>query len=503
MTTNLFVWVALAIYVGVTLYFTARGIKKTSDLKSFAVGSGDISPALVGLSLTAQLTSVATFVVNPGLVYYYGVSALMGLGFAAGLGIVTGLILLSGPFRTMGAKVKALTIPQWIGARFDSKGLRIFFAVLSLCLISFIVLIAVALANTLGQLLMVKGTMGLSTIVIIVMAFVFSYTLLGGANTSTYTNAIQAMIMLVVGIILIASGLPLFWAEESLMSQLATIDPNLVEAVNPASLYFRNFFEVFICNFVVGLAIVCQPHILGKSLLLRDSSQIKQYLAVAMLAGTVFVGVMVVGLYARVALADPVMIDKAVTSYIAQTFPDYLQTLVSIGLLCAGISTLEGLLLALSAIFSSDIYMTLKAPKSEEERNMLLGKALRFGRVSLVIVGIGCVALSIWQLVDPTGGSVAIFAQYGVYLLFTATFLPIACGLFFPKVGTGLVSAGVFASTFFYFLPVVLLKMQVEMPHLYMANNPAFLAFCGIVSGWVVILLGYNFQSREVIAAQA
>ncbi|MFZ5949192.1 MAG: sodium:solute symporter family transporter [Candidatus Rifleibacteriota bacterium] len=498
MSHQTLVWSALILYVGVTLFLTIRGMMKTKDLASFAVGNRDIAPAWVGLSLTAQLTSVATFVVNPGLVYHYGLSALMGLGVAAGFGIIAGLCVLSGPFRNVGDKVKALTIPQWIGARYESKGLRVFFALISLSLISFIVLIAVAIALTLFSLLQLTDINQTTWLVVGVMAFVFTYTLLGGANTSTYTNAIQALVMLVVALILIFSGFELMTSGDGLFAKLSAINPTLTAFTNPeAGGYFRNLFEVFFCNFLVGLAIVCQPHILGKSLLLKDSSQIKTYLAVAIIAGTAFVSVMLVGLYARVTL-DPAVarIDMVVPTYIAKNFTSATQVLISIGLLCAGISTLEGLLLALSAIFSSDIYLTFR-PLNPETRDEDLKKALRFGRIALVIVGIGCVLLSIWQLRNPTGGSVAIFAQYGVYLLFTATFLPIACGLFLPAVTRELVTAGVIASTVFYFIPAIIHKFAPTAPFFFMGNNPAILATCGIIAGWLVVGGGLLLGKRN------
>jgi len=492
------VWSALILYVSITLFLTIRGMLRTKDLASFAVGNRDIGPAWVGLSLTAQLTSVATFVVNPGLVYTYGLSALLGLGFAAGMGIIAGLCILSGPFRSVGDKVKALTIPQWIGARYESKWLRIFFALISLSLISFIVLIAVAIALTLFSLLQLTDINQTTWLVVGIMVFVFSYTLLGGANTSTYTNAIQALVMLVVALILIGSGYEHF-AGEGLLAKITATNPELTSLTNPGSLYFRNFFEVFICNFIVGLAIVCQPHILGKSLLLKDESQIKTYLAVAIIAGTAFVSVMFVGLYARVALTEVVRGDLIVPTYIAKSFSSGTQVLISMGLLCAGISTLEGLLLALSAIFSSDIYLTLR-PINPETREQDLKKALLFGRVALILVGIGCIFLSIWQLRNPTGGSVAIFAQYGVYLLFTATFLPIACGLFLPSVGRELISKGVIASTLFYFLPALIHRFAPDAPFFNMANNPAILATCGIVAGWLVVAAGLALQKKPAMA---
>lgn len=497
MSHAMIVWIGLLLYVGVTVGLTIQGMRRTKDLASFAMGQ-DIGPVWVGLSLTAQLTSVATFVVNPGLVYQYGLAALLGYGVAAGSGIMIGLVVLSERFRSVGAKVKALTIPQWIGARYQSTGLRLFFAVISLSLMSFIVLIAVALALTLGSLLQVHGLTAYSLLVIVVMTFVFTYTLLGGANTSTYTNAIQAVIMLIVALILIGSGLPLLFKDGGLLTRIGAIDANLIAWTNPASLYFRNLFEVFFCNFLVGLAIVCQPHILAKSLMLKDKLQVKKYLATSVVAGSVFLGVLVVGLYARATLTGTIAMDKVVPTYIALNFSSPVQVLIGIGLLCAGISTLEGLLLALSAIFSSDIYLTLFPAKPGEDGDASARRALRFGRFALIAAGVVCVGMAIYQLHNPTGGSVAIFAQYGVYMLFTATFLPICCGLFIPKAGRTLVSWGVFASVAGYFLPMLARAAGISNSLTDLGNNPAVLAACGIMAGWALVGIGMIVAKEEV-----
>ena len=130
MTTATLTWIGLGLYVAVAAAFAIRGARKSSSVASYAVGSRDLPPWVVGLSLSAQLTSVATFVVNPGLVAHFGLAALLGYGVAAGLGITIGLAVLSGPFRETGARVMALTIPQWIGTRWESKGMRLAFVVL-------------------------------------------------------------------------------------------------------------------------------------------------------------------------------------------------------------------------------------------------------------------------------------------------------------------------------------------------------------------------------------
>jgi Na+/proline symporter len=480
-------YAALTVYVCVTLFFAIRGAMRTKSLASFAVGNRDIAPGWVGLSLTAQLTSVATFVVNPGLVYTYGLSALMGLGVAAGSGMTLGLILFSGRFRETGSRIQALTLPQWIGNCHKSPGLRLFAAVLSLCLLSFIVLIGVAIALTLAGLLRLESPTAIYTVVAAVIIFVFAYTLLGGANTSTYTNAIQAVVMLIVALLIIKSGAHLIFEGEGILCGLRKIAPELAGVTNSSSPYFRDIFEVFICNFLVGLAIVCQPHILGKALLLKDGSQIKTYLGVAFAAGSVFILIMIVGLYARVSLPEVISrSDTVVPIYIARHFSPAMLVLISMGLLCAGISTLEGILLALSSIFSNDIYPFIRPHKDGESAEEYAAKALRFGRISLCIIGLICIYMSISQIRNPVGGSVAIFAQYGIYLLFSVFFLPLGCGMFMPDISGKLVKAGVFMAVIGYFLPVLL-----KWPFYH--NNPAFLAACSIVFSWLTVFIGRLF----------
>ena len=475
METKTLTWIALGLYGTLTLALTVRGALRTRSVRGFAVGNRDLPAALVGLSLTAQLTSVATFVINPGLVFHYGVAGLLGLGVAAASGITVGLVVFSARFRRIGSQVAALTVPQWIGTRYRSGWLRGVFSVLSLGLITYAVLIVVALS------LVLTGLLGVAPAVVatVLTAVVVVYVIIGGANTHAWTNAVQALVMLGVAVLLIVSGLPLLWRGDGLLATIAAQDPNLVTITNPTSLYFRNLFEVFACNFLVGLALVCQPHIVSKALYLSDDRQLRTFLSVAIAAGLVFLGVLVVGLYARTVVPAGTPVDQVVPAYIFGTFPPLLQVLIAVGMLCAGISTLEGILLALASIFSIDVYAGV---------SRMLGSgsdraALRFGRASLLLLAVPIIVLAHRQLADPTGGSVAIFAQYGVYLLFTASFLPLACGMFFPRVGARLVTAGVAAALLGY--------VGAAVGHLTaMHNNPAFLATCGIGVGWVVVGVG-------------
>ncbi len=472
MTTVALGWLAVGLYFLITIALAVRGARRTQSLASYAVGDRSIPAWVIGLSLAAQLTSVATFVVNPGLVYAFGLSALFGYGVSAGLGIMIGLTVLSRRFRSHGVRVQALTVPQWIGARYESLPLRALFAVLSLGLITFATLIVVALSVVLARLLNVPPewvAVGLTTIVV-------TGVMVGGATGHAWTNAVQASIMVIVAILLITKGLPLLAGDAGAGARLAAMDPNFLRAVNPASPYFRNVFEVFFCNFLVGLAIVCQPHVMSKALYVRDDREVRTYLGTAIACGLIFTAVLVTGVWARLSLAQPSAIDRAIPAWIATSFPGPLQVLIAVGLLCAGLSTLEGIFLALSATFSADFYPMLARVRNE--RN-----AFVFGRAGLAVTAVVTVLLAIWQLEHPTGGSVAIFAQYGVYLLFSASFLPLACGMFVPRAGRGLVTAGVLVTLAGY---VAVAVFRISPFH----NNPGFLATAGMLLGWAVVGAG-------------
>ena len=484
-----FAWILILLYAGVTAYLAYRGYRRTRGVEGFTVGNRDVPPVLVGLSLAAQLTSVATFIVNPGLVHAYGMSALVGMGIAAALGIMVGITVLSKGFRRSGQQMAILTLPGWFGSRFKSRPLQVGFALLSLALITFVVLILVAMAYVLMKMLGVPAWGALAGIII----FVFGYVLLGGVNTSLYTNSIQAVIMAVVAVILILSGLPLLLSGE-LMARLAAVDTALVGLVNPGSPYFRNLFEVLVCNFIVGLAIVCQPHIVTKALCLKSDSDVNRYLATALGVGVLFMMVMLVGLYARVTLPGPVRIDLVVPTYINTQFSPLTSVLIGIGVLCAGVSTLEGLLLALSAILASDLFLPVLRKRMANRDAEAQGRvALALARGGLVLMGALAFALSLHQMKNPTGGSVAIFAQYGIYCLFSASFAPVLFGLFGKRTTAGAAMAAAITAVAVY------VGLSLLRPFA-LANNPAVLSTCSIAASTLVMGAAALLHRRAPVA---
>lgn len=182
-------WILIGVYVVITLVIVFRGALKTKTVADYALGNVGFSPIAVGLALAASMTSAATFIINPGFVAFYGISAVISMAIFLPLGALTSLYVMTKGFRKQGQAIKALTMAQWIGNRYHSPSFALFFAFLSLLLITFIVLICVGMTAILSQSLNIDPLYVLIGMVI----FVFGYMMFGGANSMIYTNVFQAI----------------------------------------------------------------------------------------------------------------------------------------------------------------------------------------------------------------------------------------------------------------------------------------------------------------------
>jgi sodium/pantothenate symporter len=260
----------------------------------------------------------------------------------------------------------------------------------------------------------------------------------GGANSMVYTNTIQAFAMLLVAILLIGSGFE--YLEDGVngfMQKLRNIDPILTKPLNPQSPLFRDYFEIIFCQMVVGIAVICQPHILTKSLLLKKETDVNRYLIVGGIVQFLFFLVVVAGLYARIEFpellinGEKIAPDGLISTYVVTKFPFYMSIIIIFGLISAGMSTLEGLIQSLSSTITSDIIMKV-SPTSIQEKLAVPQNAIMINKIVIIILAIVSFIFSYQQLINPNM-SVAIFAQNGVYAYFSSAFIPVLFGMFLPR----------------------------------------------------------------------
>ncbi|MCR8922886.1 sodium:solute symporter family protein [Dasania sp. GY-MA-18] len=414
MLTEMFKYGLVGSYVVLIYWLSWIGMRRTKDIGGFSIGNKDMSPYLIGITLAASIASTATFVINPGFIYSHGLSAYLHYGVAGSLGILSAFLLLSRGFLRLGEEKQALTIPDWIYHRYQHRGFSLFFAFINLLSITFVVLILV------GCSLLMTGIFPIEqkTALVIVLVFVFSYVLMGGTYAHAYTNTLQGIMMILVTVVLFVQGLHYF--DGGFFSSLKTISLSYAMPFNKDSNLYYSFFSVFGSGFIITFALMLQPHILTKVLYLRNEADIGKFIGTTVVVGTLFSLILMIGFYAKLSGLEIASQDTVVREYLLHEFSgsaidELTLTFIFITLLATGMSTLDGILVSLSAMVVNDIVTPLKGNKHQ---------GLAWSRWVLVIVGV--IGLTLAWNPPPLIG---LFAQKGVYGLAAASVVPILFGV--------------------------------------------------------------------------
>lgn len=405
-------------YLAAVFWLSWVGMRRTRDIQGFSIGNKDMNPYVIGMTLAASIASTSTFVINPGFVYAHGLSAYIHYGVAAPLGILTAFAVLTRGFLRLGENHQAATIPEWIYHRYQHRGFSLFFTVINLLSVTFVVLILVGCSMLMASLFPISD----KTALVLILLFVFSYVMMGGTYAHAYTNTLQGLMMLVIVIFLFAEGFRHF--DGDMGAALRGIGTDYGSLFNPGSDLYFDFFSVFASGFIITFALMLQPHILTKVLYLRSDRDIKKFILTTVLVGTCFTLMLVVGFYARLAGVQVSSQDAVVNDYLLQEFAgpvwgDYALSLIMITLLAAGMSTLDGILVSLSAMVVKDVVIPFTGKAD---------RGLFWSRVVLVLIGVAGAVLA-WNPPPLIG----LFAQKGVYGLAAASLVPILFGVLIPR----------------------------------------------------------------------
>lgn len=427
-------WVLFLVYMAGTAWLGWLGHRRTRDFRSFAIGRGDLSPLVVGITLAASTASAATFIINPGFVYVDGLSAWIHMVLGTGIGFCGMLAVLSFRFRRIGEAAGALTIPDWIGRRYGSSAFAMFFAVVNLLAFAFIVLLVGGIAIVMQSLLGVSNTAAL----LITLIFVTGYVFLGGTYAHVFTNVLQGTLMVGVALLILSSGLPLVFGEPSLPARIAQQSPDLLALVNRNGRLFNDVFSIYVAGVVVGATIVCQPHILTKALYVKTDAAVRQYLWVFTAIFTLFLLLLTVGFFARVTLPPEQIMDPAtglfrqdlvMTTYLQRTFSPAVFSVISVILLAAAMSTLDGVLVGLSTITANDLVLNVidrvAGGLDSRSRDRIATVA---SHTVLVVLAVA----TFFICLNPPR-LLGIFGQVGVYGMAVGVLSPLLAGVLFER----------------------------------------------------------------------
>ncbi len=180
--TFLLVGLSFALYVGVAIWSRARS---TAD---FFVASGHVPPLLNGMATAADWMSAASFISMAGLISFMGYDGSVYLmGWTGGYVL---LALLVAPYLR---KFGQFTVPDFIGDRYASRPARIV-AVGCAIFISFTYV--AGQMRGVGIVFSRFLDVEIETGVVVGMAIVFFYAVLGGMKGITYTQVAQYCVLI-------------------------------------------------------------------------------------------------------------------------------------------------------------------------------------------------------------------------------------------------------------------------------------------------------------------
>ena len=180
--TYLFVIGSFVIYIGIAVW------SRAGSTKEFYIADGGVHPIANGMATAADWMSAASFLSLAGLIAFMGYdSGVYVMGWTGGYVI---LALLLAPYLR---KFGQFTVPDFIGTRYYSNYARVV-AVLCLILISFTYVAGQmrGVGIVFSQFLNIPIAWG----VLVGMAVVFMYAVLGGMKGITYTQVAQYCILI-------------------------------------------------------------------------------------------------------------------------------------------------------------------------------------------------------------------------------------------------------------------------------------------------------------------
>ena len=180
--TFLFVGLSFALYIGIAIW------SRAGSTKDYYVAGGGVHPLANGMATAADWMSAASFISMAGIISFMGRDGAMYL-----MGWTGGYVLLAMCLAPYLRKFGQYTVPDFVAERYYSQTARVV-AVICVIFISFTYVAGQmrGVGIVFSRYLEVDITMG----VIIGMAIVFVYAVLGGMKGITYTQVAQYCVMI-------------------------------------------------------------------------------------------------------------------------------------------------------------------------------------------------------------------------------------------------------------------------------------------------------------------
>lgn len=368
MNTSL-IWGGIALYflIAIIIAIMSRS-GKAQGLSDFFLNNRSMSGVLSMLSYSATTYSAFMLVGLAGLTYQGGVGA---LGFE--LIYLSGMVLVAffGPrFWKAGRQYGYVTPSEMLGDRYQSRAVAVVTALTSCVFL--IPYAAVQLAG-IGYLLegISNGAVPFRTGLVMATTLAILFTLLAGIRSVAWTDALQALIMIVTATTVVLIVISALGGFGSFFEKIRTQHPGFLSV--PGNDYFS--FSVFL-----GLALpwfffsLSNPQVSQRLFMPKSLKSMRLMLIGFLVFGFIYTFVAIFwGFAALLEFPNLAKVDLATPKLLASgMIPPVLSVIVMVGIMAAAISTVDSILLTLSSMVARDVYGHNR--KADETRQLTVGK---------------------------------------------------------------------------------------------------------------------------------
>ncbi|MCS7233740.1 MAG: sodium/solute symporter [Synergistetes bacterium] len=382
--------VVVLLYLAFVLYLGWVSSKKALNLNEFFVMGGSAGILLGGLGYFATQYSISTFLGVPGTIYNVGWAGLAVSVPTAAFSMLVPAALVGGPLLRLGKKLGLLTLPDYLADRYESKAIRVISAIAII-----VFLIPYMGAQTIGAGTIFNTFTGWPYWVgVCVMGLgVTVYCFMGGIRGAMYTNIVQGILMVFTAILTFWGAANLAGGVEAANKALLATDPKAFTMPGSPTKYM--LYPFFLSNVMLwNLFAVGQPQLATKFFLMRD----RRVLWGAAIASGIGMFLSVIFMYSAAVLAraaipgiPPKMTDWVVPTLVSKALHPIIGSILMAGVLSAGMSTIDSVVVAVSGAFARDLYQQVINPKASEQT------VLKVARVATLLAGIAATLIGIYR----------------------------------------------------------------------------------------------------------
>lgn len=384
-------WIFLAAYMVVILglgYVGYRrvqsGVGGVSSQDEYATARGGFGFLALALAYAATVASGATFMSIPGMGY--------DMGFMAGyyamiypIGIFFGALIVARVSKKVSDRFNSQSVPDLLGDRFQSPGLRVITAMLSLFLI-FYAMAQISAAGWMFEVILgIEYTIGIWVAGLLLLVYLAA----GGSHADILTDAIQGAIMIGITLLIFVMFVT-GWGIDGGMSAVNTAlesHQQWDQHTDPDNPIFPGWWAILLLM-IAHIGFTAQPHLGNKFFAIKSNRYIRRFLLATSLVG-IFLPVMflggILGAAQGIEVADP---DAIIPTLFVENIHPIMAAFLGIAILSAIVSTSDGLVIAVSQIFANDLYRKSYVPwrGGDPEAEAVQQRALLISRVSTIFI---------------------------------------------------------------------------------------------------------------------